>query len=147
MDSTMWLYIALAIIVAGLIVAGIGVGLLVAGMKEPMKEIKGSMNNLKERMDKLKLETTALQHHTEELKEDMQQKSEKVSVLVNAAKGAKNSVTDLNSVVRSTTTDIASRVDHDRGNTILVNQWKNRAAILINLWGKRQASKNKSSAS
>lgn len=142
MDSTIWLYIALAIVVAGLIAAGIGVGLFISGIKEPMKEIKGSVNNLKERMDKLKLETTSLQHHTNELKEDMQQKSEKVSILVNAAKGTKNSIIDLNSSVRTVTTDISSRVDRDKRNVAEVNQWSNTTVALLDLWKLRKTFKN-----
>lgn len=133
MDSTMWLYIALAIVVLALIVAGIGVFLFIKGMKEPMKKIKGSADNLKDRMDKLKLETTSLQHHTNELKEDMQQKSEKVTVFLDAAKGTKNSVVDLNASVHAITSGIASRVDRDRSKTAQVNQWTNTAFGLLDL--------------
>lgn len=133
MDSTMWLYIALAILVVGLIIAGIGVGMFVAGMKEPMKEIKGSADSLKERMNNLKLETTSLQHHTTELKEGMQVKSEKVSVLVDAAKGTKNSIIDLNASVRSITDSIASRVDRDKGKIAEVKQTSSTVVGLLNL--------------
>ena len=133
MDSTIWLYIALAILIAGLIVAGIGVGMFVSGMKEPMKEMKGSADNLKERMDKLKLETTSLQHHANELKEEMQVKSEKVSVLVDAAKGTKNSVIDLNTAVRTITDDISSSVDRDKSNAAQVRQWSKTAIGILNL--------------
>jgi uncharacterized protein YoxC len=133
MDSKMWLYIALAIVVLALVVAGIGVFLFIKGMKEPMKEIKGSADNLKERMDKLKLETTSLQHHTNEIKEDIQMKSEKVAVFLDAAKGTKNSVVDLNSSVRAITTNIAARVDQDKGKAVQANQWTNTAFGLLDL--------------
>lgn len=134
MDSTMWLYIALAILVVGLIVAGIGIGLFMSGMKEPMKKIKGSTDNLKERMDKLKLETTSLQHHANELKEDMQVKSEKVSVLIDAAKGTKNSVIDLNSSVRAITSNVSSEVSQSEQNAAQVKQLSNTAVGLLTLW-------------
>lgn len=133
MDSTTWLYIALIIFLAGLIIAIIGVVLLIVGMKEPMKEIKGSANNLKERADKLQLEAASLSHHANELKEDIQMKSEKITVLVDAAKGTMNSVIDLNASVRSITGNIASRVDHDRENIAQVNEWSNGAIKLLTL--------------
>ncbi|ANU14910.1 DUF948 domain-containing protein [Planococcus halocryophilus] len=133
MDSTTWLYIALIIFLAGLIIAIIGVVLLIVGMKEPMKEIKGSANNLKERAGKLQLEASSLSHHANELKEDIQMKSEKITVLVDAAKGTMNSVIDLNASVRSITGNIASRVDHDRENIAQVNEWSNGAIKLLTL--------------
>lgn len=145
MDSAIWWYIALAIVIVGLIIAGIGVFLFIKGMKEPMKEIKGSADNLKGRMDKLKLETTSLSHHANELKEDMQVKSEKVSLFVDAAKGTKNSVLDLNSAVRTKTVNIASRVDHDRQNVAQVEQWSNTVVGLANFWQERKAAKKRQS--
>ncbi|WKA57024.1 DUF948 domain-containing protein [Planococcus shenhongbingii] len=143
MDSTMWLYIALAILIVGLIVAGIGVGLFLKGMKEPLKEIKGSVNNLKERVDKLKLETTSLQHTTNELKEDMQVKSEKVSLFIDAAKGTKNSVVDLNSSVRAITVDVTTRVDQSKENAVQVDQWSNTVVGLVGLWEHRKNAKKR----
>lgn len=141
MDPKIWLYIALAIFVLGLIIAGIGVGLMIAGIKDPMKEIKGSVNNLKERMNSLKLETTSLQHHTNEIKEDMQVKSEKVSTFIDAAKGTKNSVLDLNSSVKAITTDVTSKVDRDRESAAQVDQWSNTAVGLLDLWKNRKSIK------
>lgn len=141
MDAAIWLYIALGIIVLGLIIAGIGIGMLIAGAKEPMKEMKGSADNLKSRMDKLTLETTNLQHTTSELKEDIQQKSEKVSVLVNAAKGTINSAVDLNAVVRSTTDGIANKVEHSRENAAQVDQWKSMVVIALSYMKNRKTSK------
>ncbi|HSP22015.1 MAG TPA: DUF948 domain-containing protein [Planococcus sp. (in: firmicutes)] len=140
MDTAMWLYIALALIVLGLIVAAIGVVLLIKGMKEPMKEIKGSANNLKERMDKLNLETTSLQHRTNELKEDMKMKSEKINFVVDAAKGTKNSVIDLNASVHAITTNISSKVDRDKSNVAQVDQMSNTAISLFDLVKSRKTS-------
>lgn len=131
MDETLWLYIALALVVLGLIIAGIGVFLLIKGMKEPMKKIKGSANNLKDRMDKLTLETTSLQHRTNEMKEDMKVKSEKISFVVDAAKGTKNSVVDLNASVHAITTNISSKVDRDKSNVAQVDQMSNTAIGLM----------------
>ena len=145
MDSAIWWYIALAIVVVGLVIAGIGVFLFIKGMKEPMKEIKGSADNLKGRMDKLKLETSSLSHHANELKEDVQAKSEKVSVFVDAAKGTKNSVLDLNSAVRTKTVNIASRVDHDKQSAAEVDQWSNTVIGLVNFWQDRKAAKKRKS--
>ncbi|MGI2327845.1 DUF948 domain-containing protein [Planococcus sp. YIM B11945] len=135
MDSAIWLYIALAIVVIALIVAGIGVGLFIKGMKEPMKKIKGSADNLKGRMDSLKLETTSLQHHANELKEDMQVKSEKVTVLIDAAKGTKNSVLDLNSSVKLITSGIAKNASQDKENVEQVNQAIGTTSTVLELWG------------
>lgn len=133
MDTTMWLYIALALVILGLIIAAIGVFLLLKGMKEPMKEMKGSANNLKERMDKLTLETTSLQHRSNELKEDMKMKSEKIGFVVDAAKGTKNSVLDLNATVHAITTNISSKVDHDKSSAAQVDQWSSQAIGLIDM--------------
>ncbi len=133
MDTSTWLYIALGIIILGLIIAVVGVVLLIVGMKEPMKEIKGSANNLKDRMGKLQLETTSLSHHANELKEDIQMKSEKITLFVDAAKGTKNSVVDLNASVRAITENITSRVDHDRENVAQVNEWSNSAVKLLQM--------------
>jgi uncharacterized protein YoxC len=140
MEPAMYLYIALALVVIGLIVAGIGVFLLIKGMKEPVKEIKGSANNLKERMDKLNLETTSLQHRTNEIKEDMNMKSEKVGFTVDALKGTKNSVVDLNASVHAITTNIASKVDHDKRNAAQVDQWSSQAVGLIDMVKNRKTS-------
>ncbi|MDN7243117.1 DUF948 domain-containing protein [Planococcus sp. N028] len=135
MSPSIWLYIALAIFIVALIIVGIGVGIFIKGIKEPLKEMKGSANNLKERTDKLNLEATSLQHHVNELKEDMQAKSEKVSMLLDAARGTKNSVLDLNSSVRRITVNIASEVDNDKGNIAQINQWSIATADLLELQG------------
>lgn len=136
----MWLYIALALVILGLIIAAIGVFLLLKGMKEPMKKIKGSANNLKERMDKLTLETTSLQHRSNEMKEDMKMKSEKIGFVVDAAKGTKNSVLDLNATVHAITTNISSKVDHDKSNAAQVDQWSSQAIGLIDMVKNRKTS-------
>lgn len=143
MDSTIWLYVALGIVVLGIIIAGIGVFLMIKGIKEPMKEIKGSANNLKERMDNLKLETTSLQHHANEIKEDVQVKSEKITLFIDAAKGTKNSVVDLNSSVRAITTDIAHHVDNDRYQQKQVEQWSNTAVTMLAMAQEKQLPKHK----
>lgn len=132
MDTTILLYAVLGIIVLGLIILGVGVALLISGMKEPMKEIKGKVNSLKERTDKLTLEATALMHTTNELKEDIQSKSEHVNNVIDAAKGTKNSVIDLNSTVRRITGGIATKVDHDKNSVAQVDQWSNAAVTLLN---------------
>ncbi|AIY04187.1 general stress protein [Planococcus sp. PAMC 21323] len=148
MDSTTWLYIALVIFLAGIIIAIIGVVMLIVGIKEPMKEIKGSVNKLKERTDKLQFEATSLSHRANELKEDVQIKSEKVTVLVDAAKGTLNSVIDLNASVRAITGNISSRVDHDRENIAQVNEWSNGAVNLLTLWeNQRRTESNRSTYS
>ena len=139
MDPIIWLYIAIGIIVLGIIVAGIGVFLLIKGMKEPMKEMKGSADNLKGRMDKLMLETTHLQHTTAELKEDIQQKTEKINYMVDAAKGTKNSLLDMNAVVRNITAGISTKVDHDPAHAAQVNQWSNTAMGLLSYVDKKKA--------
>ncbi|MDJ0331299.1 DUF948 domain-containing protein [Planococcus sp. S3-L1] len=131
MDYALWLYIALAIFVVALIIAIIGVVMLIVGMKEPLKKMKGSANNLTDRMGKLQLETTSLSHNANELKEDMQLKSEKITALIDAGKGTVNSVIDLNASVRAITGNIASRVDHNRDNIAEVNQWSNGAMKLL----------------
>lgn len=140
MDSTIWLYIALAIFVVGLIIAIVGVVMLISGMKEPVKKMKGSANNLKERVDKLNLEVSTLSHNANELKEDVQMKSEKVGVLVDAAKGTMNSVVDLNASVRAITGGIASRVDHDKQSIAEVNQYSNTAMGFVNFIKNRKSS-------
>ena len=133
MDLTIWLWVALAILVVGLIIAGIGVGIFISGMKEPMKEMKGSANNLKERVDKLNLEASSLQHTTTELSEEIAVKSEKVSVLTDAIKGTKNSLIDLNSSVRTVTDKIADRAERDKENIAQVNQWSNTVEDMLAL--------------
>lgn len=141
MDSSTWLYIALGIVILGLIIAGIGIGLMISGIKEPLKKMKGSADNLKGRMDRLKLETTSLQHHVSELKEDMQAKSEKVSDFVDAAKGTKNSVLDMNAAVRAITTNISSKVDRDKRKATEAKQWSNTAVGLLAFWENRKNNK------
>ncbi|MCJ1907492.1 DUF948 domain-containing protein [Planococcus ruber] len=143
MDSTIWLYAALGIVVLGIIIAGVGVFLMIKGIKEPMKEIKGSANNLKDRMDNLKLETTSLQHHANEIKEDVQVKSEKITLFLDAAKGTKNSVVDLNSSVRAITTDITHQVDNDRHQQKQVEQWSNTAVTMLAMAQEKQLPKHK----
>lgn len=140
MDSTIWLYIALGIFVLGLIIAIVGVVMVISGIKEPLKKMKGSANNLKERVDKLNLEVTTLSHTANELKEDVQVKSEKIGALVDATKGTMNSVIDLNATVRSITGDISTRVDRDKQNIAQVNQYSNTAIGLVNMIKNRKSS-------
>lgn len=133
MDSTLWLWIALGILVVGLIIAGIGAGLFISGMKEPMKEMKGSANNLKERVDKLNLEASSLQHTTTELQEEIAVKSEKISVLTDGIKGTKNSLIDLNTSIRTITDRIIYRAEHDRENVRQVKKITNTADDMLHL--------------
>lgn len=142
MDLTIWLWTALAILVVGLIIAGIGAGIFVSGMKEPMQEMKGSANSLKERMDKLTLEASSLQHTTTELQEEIAVKSEKLSVLPEAVKGTKNSLIDLNASVRTVTDRIAERTERDKTNIAQVNQWSDTAEGLLALPQNLQTANN-----
>lgn len=133
MDSTMYLWIALGILVLAIIIAGIGAFLFMKGMKEPMKKIKGSMDKLKDRMDKLNLEASSLKHTTTELSEEIAVKSEKVSVLTDAITGTKNSLIDLNASVRSVTDGIIDRSEQKRENRLQVQQFTNTADSIIHL--------------
>ncbi|TWT26064.1 DUF948 domain-containing protein [Planomicrobium sp. CPCC 101110] len=134
MSPTIWLYIALAIFIVALVIAIIGVVIFVKGIKDPVKKMKGSADNLKGRMANLQLETTTLQHRANELKEDMAAKSERVSVMIDAAKGTKNSVLDLNSSVRMITSGVATGVSQDRRNVAQVNQLSDLTMGLLDLW-------------
>ncbi len=139
MDPIILLYIAIGIIVLGLIITGIGVFMLIKGAKEPVKKMKGSADNLKSRMDNLMLETTHLQHTAAELSEDIQQKSEKVAVFVDGAKGTVNSVIDLNAVVRNITGEISHKVDQDPQNAAQVHQWSNTAVGVLSFIDKKKS--------
>lgn len=133
MDSTIWWIIALGILVLGLIIAGVGVFLFIKGMKEPMKKIKGSADNLKERFDKLNLEVSSLQHTATELSEEIAVKSEKVGVLVDAGKGTMNSLVDLNASVQVITDRLVYRAEHDRKTNRQVKRVTNTAEDIIHL--------------
>src|SRR5690606_3115904 len=128
-----WWWIALGILVLGLIIAIIGVVLFIKGMKEPMKKIKGSADKLKERLDGLNLEVSNLTHTTTELQEEIAVKSEKISVFVDAAKGTVNSVVDMNAAVRAITDRIVSRSEQDPGNKRQVKRLTNTADSIIHL--------------
>lgn len=128
-----WWYTALGILVLGLIIAGIGVGLFIKGMKEPMKKIKGSTDNLKERVDGLNLEVTSLTHTAAELKDEIAVKSEKISFFVDAAKGTVNSVVDLNASIKVITDKIISRAEQDPSNRREVQRWTNTADDIIHI--------------
>lgn len=133
MDSTIWWIIALGILVLGLIIAGVGVFLFIKGMKEPMKKIKGSAGNLKERFDKLNLEVSSLQHTATELSEEIAVKSEKINVLVDAGKGTMNSLVDLNASVRAITDRLVYRAEHDKENNRQVKRVTDTAEDIIHL--------------
>ncbi|MCM3611173.1 DUF948 domain-containing protein [Planococcus sp. MERTA32b] len=133
MDSSIWWWIALGILVLGLIIAIIGVVLFIKGMKEPMKKIKGSADKLKERLDGLNLEVSNLTHTTTELQEEIAVKSEKISVFVDAAKGTVNSVVDMNAAVRAITDRIVSRSEQDPENKRQVKRLTNTADSIIHL--------------
>ncbi|WP_052131665.1 hypothetical protein [Planococcus sp. CAU13] len=133
MDSTIWWIIIIGILVLGLIIAGIGVALFVKGMKEPMKKIKGSANNMKERFDGLNLELSSLTHTTTELSEEIAVKSEKIGMLVDAGKGTMNSVVDLNASVRAITDRIVGRAERDPENRHQVKRLTNTAEEIIHL--------------
>lgn len=133
MDSTIWWIIALGILVLGLIIAGVGVFLFIKGMKEPMKKIKGSADNLKERFDKLNLEVSSLQHTATEISEEIAVKSEKIGVLVDAGKGTMNSLVDLNASVRAITDRLVYRAEHDMETNRQVKRVTNTAENIIHL--------------
>lgn len=133
MDSTMYLWIALGILVLAIIIAGIGAVLFMKGMKEPMKKIKGSTDKLKDRVDKLNLEASSLKHTTTELSEEIAVKSEKVGVLTDAVKGTKNSLVDLNVTVRTVTDGIINRSEQDRETKLQVQQFTDTADSIIHL--------------
>mgnify|MGYP007125788158 CR=1 FL=1 len=80
-----------------------------------------------------------MQHTTKELKEDIQQKSDKVAVLVDGAKGTINSVLDMISVVRSITSGISKKVEDDPANRFQVNQYSNNAAGLMKYLDKKKS--------
>lgn len=133
MDESIWWYIALGILVLGLIIAGIGAGLFIKGMKEPLKKMKGSAGNLKERFDALNLEVSSLTHTAAELKDELAVKSEKVSFFVDAAKGTINSLVDLNASIRVITDKIVSRSEQDPDNIKQVKRFTTTADDIIHL--------------
>ncbi|HSI66827.1 MAG TPA: DUF948 domain-containing protein [Planococcus sp. (in: firmicutes)] len=138
MDWTILLYIAAIVAAVGFLILCIALAMTFNSLKNTLKEVSGTVSGLENQLQGVTLETTNLLHKTNELAEDIQDKSVKLNSVVDAVRGVGNSVNDLNSSVRRITTTVSTHVEQNEEKIAQVVQWGNVAMGIRDKWKERK---------
>ncbi len=97
------------------------------------------MEGLSVQLEGVTSETTALLKKTNDLAEDIQQKSEKLNTVVDAVKGLGNSVTEINSSVHKVTQSVAVEAERNSDKVAQVIQWSQVAIGIMDKVNERKS--------
>lgn len=129
-----FLYIAAAVAVIAIVVFVIFMIVAYKSIKSTYDDMAVTLKELESQMNSITDETTALLTKTNDLAEDMNEKSAKLDVLFDGVRGVGTTVQSFNSTLRNFSTRIKQTDSDENGNASEVLKWGN---VLIDLWKKK----------
>ena len=134
------LYIAALLAAIGFLVLCVSVGITLFSFKNTLNSLAGTVAGIEGQMEGITRETTSLLAKTNELAEDIQDKSVKLNSVVDAVIGNGESVNGLNTSVQRITSSISTTVSENEEKIAQVVQWSNVAIEIADKWKQRKVS-------
>lgn len=133
------LYIAAIIAAIAFLVLCISLAVTLFSVKKTLNNVVGILEGLDTNLQNVTKETADLLHKTNELAEDIQQKSVKLNTVVDAVKDVGSSVSGLNQSIQRITSSVTSEVEKNEEKIAQVVQWSNVILSVRDKWKERKA--------
>ncbi|WP_010630458.1 DUF948 domain-containing protein [Sporolactobacillus vineae] len=133
------LYLAVAVIAVAFSILVYFLAQTLSAAQKTMDDVASTLENVQEQMKGLNAETTELLHRTNQLAEDVQQKSKSLNSVFDAVQGFGESLGTVNDSIRKITSSVARSGEEHAGKTAQALQWGKAAIDLIHRWKNRRS--------
>lgn len=131
----MFLYIAAGVFVAAVVILVIYIMVTWKATRETQNDIKKTMDEIKNQLDGVSTEATALLQKTNQLAEDVNEKSAKLDVLFDGVKGVGSSVQSFNDTLKNFSTKMKTTASTETEDASQVVKW---GTVLMDLWQRKK---------
>ncbi|WLR44207.1 DUF948 domain-containing protein [Bacillus carboniphilus] len=135
------LYLSVALIAVAFTVLVVYLAKALKSMSNTLNQVSGTLEGMEKQLQGITTETTSLLHKTNALAEDVQQKSERLNVLVDGIKDVGTTVQSFNDSLQRASTSVSNQVHQNKEKVSQVIQWSN---VFIDIWDKVKNKKSKS---
>ncbi|PKR84333.1 DUF948 domain-containing protein [Heyndrickxia camelliae] len=135
------LYLSVALIAVAFLILVISLTKTLKSMKITMDRVSKTMEDLEGQLQGITSETTLLLHKTNELAEDIQNKSEKLNTVVYAVQDIGTTIKEFNGSIRKVSSNLSTQVVHNQDKIAQVLQWGSVLKELKDKWMEKKERK------
>jgi uncharacterized protein YoxC len=106
-----------------------------------LKNVASTLEGLEGQMQGITTETAQLLHKTNQLAEDIQDKSAKLNTVVDAVQGIGGSINQFNTSIKQAAGAVSSSVERNQEKVTDVVSWSNAALEIYKKWKQRKHQK------
>ncbi|MGV3464115.1 MAG: DUF948 domain-containing protein, partial [Heyndrickxia sp.] len=128
------LYLSIALIAVAFLILVISLTKTLKSMKLTLDRVSKTMEDLEGQLQGITSETTLLLHKTNELAEDIQDKSEKLNTVVYAVQDIGTTIKEFNGSIRKVSSSLSTQVVHNQDKIAQVLQWGSVLKELKDKW-------------
>ncbi len=135
------LYLSVALIAVAFLILVISLTKTLKSMKITMDRVSKTMEDLEGQLQGITSETTLLLHKTNELAEDIQNKSEKLNTVVYAVQDIGTTIKEFNGSIRKVSSNLSTQVVHNQDKIAQLLQWGSVLKELKDKWMEKKERK------
>jgi uncharacterized protein YoxC len=136
------LYLSIALIAIAFLVLVIFLVKTLKSLQETLLSVSKTLNVLEKQLDGVTSETTILLQKTNALADDIQEKSERLTSVVDAVKDVGTTVNKFNGTLKNLTSSFDIQVEQNKEKISQIVQWGNVFLELKDKWNAKKHSKN-----
>lgn len=136
------LYLSIALIAIAFLVLVIFLVKTLKSLQETLSSVSKTLNGLEKQLDGVTSETTILLQKTNALADDIQEKSERLTSVVDAVKDVGTTVNKFNGTLKNLTSSFDIQVEQNKEKISQIVQWGNVFLELKDKWNAKKHSKN-----
>ncbi|MRX72723.1 DUF948 domain-containing protein [Bacillus lacus] len=133
------MYVSVAVIAIGFTVLVAFLSKTLSSLQVTLDNVANTLDGLEGQMRGITTETTELLHKTNLLADDIQQKSDKLNIVVTAVQDVGSSLKHFNQSVQRVSSSVTTNVEKNEDKISQVVQWSNAA---MEIWDKWKTKKN-----
>lgn len=137
------LYLSVALIAIAFMVLVIYLAKTLKALQGTLTSVSTTLVGIEKQLDGVTKETTELLQKTNTLADDIQDKSEKLTSVVDAVKDVGTTVSKFNGTLRNLTSSFDIQVEQNKEKVSQIVQWSNVILELKDKWNERKQPKDK----
>jgi uncharacterized protein YoxC len=136
------LYLSVALIAVAFVVLVIYLAKTLTALQGTLTSVSTTLVGLEKQLDGVTKETTELLQKTNALADDIQDKSERLTSVVDAVKDVGSTVSKFNGTLKNLTSSFDIQVEQNKEKVSQIVQWSNVILELKDKWTERKQPKN-----
>jgi uncharacterized protein YoxC len=140
------LYLSVALIAIAFMVLVIYLAKTLKTLQGTLSSVSTTLVGLEKQLDGVTKETTELLQKTNALADDIQEKSERLTSVVDSVKDVGTTVSKFNGTLKNLTSSFDIQVEQNKEKVSQIVQWSNVLLELKDKWSERKQSKSEASS-